>query len=414
MSKHLTTLALMIALIWSTAAVTIAYAGPLPQDPRPSDEGGGSGGGGGSDGGGDSADSGSAASRCALVEGEVIHWGVGAMGGIGSKLSTGSWEVDATSSSNGTYSFGGLGTGIATLQVVLPPAMDDSLDPLIQNAGVYLNCDYTTVANIAVYSGSRVDPPATLEMSGPSALSPGAEIPIKLTVKNTLPNDITNVIVTSLMPAGLTATQVEAAATADENLKIVNGGDDGQLVAVFLDTIPSGAERNVFITVKAVDDQPSSSQKIRQTATLFYRESAADQAWLDFTIGTDDEPAPAAPIAPIVEPISITPTLVIAAEAMTATTTPEATATPQPTQAPTTEPTAEAESEDDFVPPDGLPKTGDIEPEVVVEPPPDMLPVTGRVGFMAEVESYLPLAGVSLTVLILLIFGVRSVRRTDL
>lgn len=39
MSKHLTTLALMIALIWSTAAVTIAYASPLPQDPRPSDEG---------------------------------------------------------------------------------------------------------------------------------------------------------------------------------------------------------------------------------------------------------------------------------------------------------------------------------------------------------------------------------------
>lgn len=126
MSKHLTTLALMIALIWSTAAVTIAYASPLPQDPRPSDEGGGSGGGGSDSGGGDSADSGSAASRCALVEGEVIHWGVGAMGGIGSKLSTGSWEVDATSSSNGTYSFGGLGTGIATLQVVLPPAMDDS------------------------------------------------------------------------------------------------------------------------------------------------------------------------------------------------------------------------------------------------------------------------------------------------
>lgn len=412
MSKQLTTLALMIALIWSTAAVTNAFAGPLLQDPRPSDGGNGSGDS-GSDGNGGSGDSDSAASRCALLEGEVLHWGVGVMGGIGSKLSTGSWEVDATSSSNGTYSFGGLGTGVATLHVVLPPALDDSLDPLIQNAGVYLNCDYTTIANIAVYSGPRVEPPATLEMTGPPTLSPGAEIPIKLTVKNTLPNDITNVIVTSLMPTGLTATQVKAASIADENLKIVNGGDDGQLVAVFLDTVPSGAERNIFITVKAADDQSSSGQ-IRQTATLFYRESAADQAWLDFNVGTNNEPAPVAPVAPIVEPVTITPTLVIAAEAITPTATPEATATPQPTPAPTTEPTAEAESDDNFVPPGGLPKTGDTEPEVMIEPPPDMLPVTGRVGFMAEIETFLPLAGVSLTILIVLIYGVRSVRRTDL
>ncbi|MCB0162883.1 MAG: DUF11 domain-containing protein [Anaerolineae bacterium] len=407
MSKQLTTLALMIALIWSTATLSIAYAGPLPQDPRPSDDGDGS----SSDDGHHSDDSDSAAERCAILQGEVLHWGVGALGGIGSKLSTGSWEVDATSSSNGTYSFGSLGTGIATLQVVLPPALDDSLDPLIQNAGVYLNCDYATIANIAVYSGPRVDPPATLEMTGPSTLSPGVEIPVKLTVKNTLPNDSTNVIVTSLMPAGLTATKVEAASIAAENLKIVNGGDDGQLVAVFLDTMPSGAERNVFITVKAAADQPNSGQ-IRQTATLFYRESAADQAWLDFTIGSDNEPAPA---APIVEPISITPTLVIAAQTITATATPEATATPQPTQPPTTEPTVEAESEDEdnFVPPNGLPKTGDTEPESVAEPPPDMLPVTGRIGIVAEVEPFLPLAGVSLTVLILLIYGVRSVHRTD-
>lgn len=412
MSKYLTTLALIITLVCSMAYATTVAAGPLPQDPRPSDEGGGSGNDGDKGGGGSSDDTDAATTGCAVLEGEMIHWGVGAMAGIGSKLSTGSWEADTTSSSNGAYSFGGLGTGIATLQVVLPPALDDSLDPLIQNAGVYLNCDYKTIANIAVHSGSRVDPPATLEMSGPSALSPGAEIPIKLTVKNNLPNDITNVVVTSLMPAGLTATQVEAAAIAAENLKIINGGDDGQLVAAYLDTIPSGAERNVFITVKAADDQPNSSQ-IRQTATLFYRESAADQAWLDFTIGTTGEPAPA---APVVEPASITPTLAIAAEAMVATTTPEPTpaTTAPPTPAPASEPTAEVESEDDFVPPNGLPETGDTEPEVVAEPPPDMLPVTGQIGLMAQIETFLPLAGVSLTVLILFIYGVRSIRRTDL
>ncbi|MCB0208735.1 MAG: hypothetical protein KDJ52_05380 [Anaerolineae bacterium] len=416
MCRHATKLALIFVLLWGAFSyVSVSQAAPLPQDPRPSDGDSGEGGGGGGDGGSDSSDSSASETRCASLQGDVIHWGVGAMAGIGSKLSTGSWEISATSSSDGKYSLGGLGVGIATLHVDIPPAMQDTLTPLIQNAGVYLNCDYPTIANLAIYSGSEIDPPATIELTGPKNLSSGNEIPIKVTIKNNLPNDITNVIVTSLMPSGLIATNVEAAAAEEDQLKIINGGADGQLVAAFLDTVASGDELNLFITV-TVDDDAEVSGSVQQIATLFYRESAAAQAAIDFTIGSDNG---AAPVAPLVEPVVVTPTLVISAAQTTPTETPaavEAEATTEAMAMPTVEPTVEAESDEDFVPPNGLPKTGDTEMEEVTEPiPPDMLPVTGNNPFFGpngQINPMLAVAAAGLIVLIVLGYGLRSVRRT--
>ncbi|MCB0193158.1 MAG: hypothetical protein KDJ65_14535 [Anaerolineae bacterium] len=417
MYRYAAKLALIFVLLWGTFSyVSVSQAAPLPQDPRPSDDDSGSGNG---DSGGSSSDSSPSEVRCASLQGDVIHWGVGAMAGIGAKLSTGSWEISALSSSDGKYNLSGLGVGIATLHVDIPPAMQDTLTPLIQNAGVYLNCDYPTYANIAIYSGSEIDPPATIALTGPKNLSPDKEISIQVTVKNNLPNDITNVIVTSLMPSGLIATNVEVDSATDEQLKIIDGGDDGQLVAAFLDTVSSGDALDLLITV-AVDDDVEVFGPIQQTATLFYRESAAVQASIDFTVGADNGSAPA---APTVEPVVVTPTLPIPAAQTDPTATPQAVeaeataeATIEETETPTVEPTAAPENDEDFVPPNGLPKTGDTEIEITEPIPPDMLPVTGNNPFFGpdgKFNSILPVAAVGLGVLFILGYGLRSVRRTN-
>lgn len=289
---------LTLVLLLGSNFWTVAQASPPAQDTRPpiddGDDGGGGGGGlgGDSNGGGGSGAGGQVG--CASIIGQVINWGLGPQGSVETELKTGSWRTATASASDGSYGFGGLGVGLATLHVAISP--EDSRQPLIQDAGVYLNCNYLTIANVALYSGERVDPPATIEMSAPKqAIIPGRNFEISLTIKNSLPNDISNVIVTDMMPPGFTALKVSSSVDP-KDAQIINGGADGQLVAINLDKLDAGATATIRITVNA-DVDLAAGTKIRNAATLFYRESAADQDGLIFTVGGDELPIPAASAA---------------------------------------------------------------------------------------------------------------------
>lgn len=275
-------------LLLSILSLGIAQA----QDPRPPVDGGSGGGTSGDGAGNGSGGNGSVDLRCATLLGQVTNWGVGPQGNIGTELKTGSWRVTAASASDGTFGFGGLGVGLATLHVVMAP--EDTLKPLIQDAGVYLSCDYPIVANIAVYSGSKaVEPPATITMSAPSeTITPGDDFNLTLTVKNGLPNEISNVIVTNMMPQGLKALQVSSSARP-KDAQIIDGGSDGQLVVVNLDKLAKGAKATITIKVNA-DVDLLGGAKIKNTATLFYRESFAHQAAVDLTVSNGEEPIQAA------------------------------------------------------------------------------------------------------------------------
>lgn len=357
---------LVTTVLLSVLPAAPALAAPPAQDPRPpTDTGGGAppppapGNGNGSSGSG----------ACAALNGQVLNWGVGGMGGVGVQLRTGSWEVDTASASDGNYGFGGMGVGFARLHVTVPPEQVGLLEPLIQDAGVYLNCDFPVTANLALYSGPRAIPPATLNMSAPDGLTPGKNTVIRLVIENNLPTPISNVTVTDVMPPGLTATDV---ATADNSgdVKFIDGAGEGQMVWVRFDSIPSGGEENILI-IAAVDGDLPTGTKLRNTATLFYNESVAHQAWLDFTagVGAVSLPESAAP--------SATPT----EEA-------EAAPTEEPTPTPEPEATAAADEGENFVPPGGLPKTGDD-----FMPPPGLLPETGQNDM--QIPVYLPETGVS-------------------
>lgn len=365
-------------------AATPANSAPslLPEVRPTVDPGSGSGGGGGGGNGGGGGAGDSGGPNCGAVSGEVLNWGFGPEANVGLELGNGGWQVATVSGADGRYAFGGLGVGVARLRVLLAPG--SQLTPLVEEAAIYLTCDFPTIANLAVYSGSSIEPPATLTMSAPDRLTAESQLPVRLTINNNLPNEITNVIVTDLMPPGLIALDAQAAAASPENIRIIDGGAAGQMVVVYLDRLAAGSEANIIITVAAAPDVPNGAQ-ISNSATLFYRESVADQARLEFTVGSPGV-APAVVTAP----------------------TPAATAAPpveaEPTTSPTTEPALpaaaapEAEGEEEFVPPpDNVPTTGEefVPPSLMPTtgdealPPPAFLPETG-LGLL------LPLSGIGL------------------
>ncbi len=408
----ISTVFLFVAVILLFVAAPANSAPDLSKNIRPTVEpggggGGGSGGGGpgGAGDGGGGHDGGPSGARCASVVGQVINWGFGPQEGVSVELKTGSWQASAQSASDGNYGLGGLGVGLAILHVSLAPEWAGQLEPLVQDAGIYLNCDFPTVANIALFSGSRTNPPATIQMSAlRQVMAPGGGTQITLTLQNGLPNDITNAIVTDLLPLGLTAVDVS---TSTGVAQIIDGGDDGQLVVVNLDKMAAGAKATIQIDVIAAPEGIGSIQ-LRNTATLFYRESAADQAWLDFTIGRGGAVAPA--VAPTVATVPA-----ISAEA-SPTPEPQPSPTPLPTATPLSAPppTAEPEAEEEFIPPDGLPTTGD---QFV---PPDLLPITGQDTMQPPntlpdtgLGLALPLSGLGLISLALLAHYWRTLNRRD-
>jgi hypothetical protein len=406
MDTHSKTLPIRIIItalvLMATIFLSVVQAGPLHQgaDPRPDRGGGGPGGGGGGAGGGaggqnGGTNGGSTGTACASVAGQVINWGFGGEGGVTTNLSASSWQVSTISASDGNYGYGGLGVGVATLHVSLAPSQAENLQPHIQDASIYLNCNYPVIANIALAGSPDIEPPVTLDMSVPNRLIPGQNSQIRLVVTNDLPNEITNVILTNLMPPGLIALDVAAASIPPENAVIVDGGIDGQLVAVFLDRVPASAEANVIMTVTTTEDIASNTQ-FNNTATLFYRESVAVQASAELTIGQRelDVPVVSTPAVPMAEAEAAAPS--------------EPQVEAQPGPAPVA--ASESEAEEEFVPPDDkLPSTGGS------DAPAPLLPVTGAkllstTNYAGERGPglFIPLSWLGIIVLTLLAYQLRS------
>jgi len=362
---------LLVAVLLITALLaSTAYAAPPLQDERPPTDGGGDngGGGGGNNGGsggtGDGGNGGNGGSTgvpgCAVVKGQVLNWGYGPEPNVGVQLTDGGWQVSTASATDGNYGIGGLGTGVATLHVSLAPGQEAALRPLAQDAGIYLNCDFPTIANLAVFSGDAIEPPAAISVEANGTLAADSRVALRYTVKNNLPNQITNVIVTDLLPPGLIALDVQAAAA--QTAQIIPNSEGGQLVMVYLNTLDSSDEASILVTLTASADLPAGSQ-LSNNATLFYAESVAHQTRLDFTVG---EAA-----APPVDTVEIAAPQAQEAEPEP-TVEPEASPTPTPEPEPTAELEADETGEEEFIPPPPkMPTTGE---EFV---PPSLMPTTG-------------------------------------
>lgn len=381
-------------LLFGTVFASVTSAGPLLQDPRPDRDGGGGGGGGtgGSGGGSGSSDSLPPTAACASLVGQVINWGSGGEGGITTDLDAGSWQLSTVSATDGNYGYGGLGIGAAKLHIGLSLEQDERFEPLIQDAGVYLSCDFPIVANIALFGGDSIKPPATIEMSATrTTLGPDQTVDITLTVANDLPNDITNVIVTNLFPPGLIPEDVSTAA-GPEAVQIVDTAAGEKLVVINLSRMTAGAETTITIGAAVEADlvQPGSQTS---SATLFYRESVAHQDTVEFSIrpgaisasAADSFAGPAAETDEAETPADAS-AAEVAPSSDAAASSDETISAEESSPADDTSPvdeaalTEEAEGGEDFVPPNGLPSTGDS------FVPPPMLPVTGQDSMETSVQ----------------------------
>jgi uncharacterized repeat protein (TIGR01451 family) len=213
--------------------------------------------------------------NCAALYGTAIHWGVGGLKNASLRLSNGGWSAQSVSSDDGSYNMGGLGVGAGIL-IAEPPF--EGVKPMINQAAVRLTCGFPVQANIGFYGGDeRPTPPAQLTMrASTQQLSPGETTKITLKVNNTLPNPISQVVITDLFPDGLKIKNVQASSGSVEIL-------DEQLLAVMVDSVPEGDGLEVVIIAQAGNEVADGTRLIN-TATLFYAESVADQTSLTLQV----------------------------------------------------------------------------------------------------------------------------------
>ncbi len=218
---------------------------------------------------------------CASLYGTALNWGFGNQGDIGLHLSDGGWHADAVTAGDGRYNFGNLGSGVGILTVD-PGALP--LTPMVNHAAVRLLCGVAVQANIGLYSGDvRPTPPAYLLWQPDAAdIAPGQRLTLTLTVRNTLPNPISNVILTDLFPAGLS---IEGAQASQGTVEVL----EGRMLTVLLGTVASGGEEAVTVTVQAAETL-SAGAELSNVATLFYAESAADQSAVTVRVGGSPSP----------------------------------------------------------------------------------------------------------------------------
>jgi hypothetical protein len=408
LGKVLTQLGLriLVMVILGVISAPIVQAAPPAQDPRPPVNRGGD------EVKGDRGE-GTAGLDCAALSGEIINWGYRPEPDILTRLQAGGWEVSTLSGNDGKYNFTGLGVGLARLNVILAPQA--GLKPLTADAVVYLNCEHPVVANLGVYSGPAAEPPVSLSMTASSrTIAAGSESTISLTVANELPTDISQVVVTNLMPEGLLAWQSAPA----EKSQIIPVGADGQLVVAYLDTVAAGEQVEVVITVSAVEDTPVS--EVSNTATLFYRESVAVQASLNLAVqGSGGPVIPAA----LQETDSTT---LVAAEAAAAPADSASETTPatrdEAAKAASEPASSGPEQSSAPIAPAETTQTGQVQSEQSTgfTPPDSALPVTGKAGIneagaQAGPESgpnFILLIGSGLLLLLgIFAYGLRAVQR---
>jgi uncharacterized repeat protein (TIGR01451 family) len=219
------------------------------------------------------------ADHCAGLRGTVVNWGFQDEPGVTLRLGDGGWELVQITSTDGRYGFGSLGEGIAFLKIDLTAGQAKTLHPMVGDIAIRLRCDLDIIANLGLYSSSqRPALPATLAMRvAPSAVLPGKTVTFYLTLKNGMSNPISHVLVTDYLPDGLKVTNVVVSRGAVEVL-------NGRMVTVAVGDVPQGGTETIQIVAQA-DPALADGTRLKNTASLLYAESVADQAAVTLVVG---------------------------------------------------------------------------------------------------------------------------------
>jgi hypothetical protein len=273
-----TLLALLLAGLTALPATgTGPQQGPPP---RPFLSGEGSEGGGLAGGG----QEGTPPLKNSVIKGVVINWGYRPEPGVTLRLGDGGWELTQVTSTDGRYLFGPLGSGLAVLKVDLPPG--SPLRPAAREVVVQTSGDDGIVANFALYNGDEVPrPPAHLTVAtSPAGVGPGDRVTFSLKAQNDLPNGISEVLVTLLLPRDLVPQEVRPSCGTVVIYDNPMSLHIGRLVTVRMGSIPQGGTETADV-VAVLDKNVEPGTTLESVATLLYAESVMDQAVAKVEVG---------------------------------------------------------------------------------------------------------------------------------
>ena len=145
------------------------------------------------------------------VKGMVVNWAYRNEADFPVNLSGGGWSVEAKTDGNAQFAFQTLGEGVAVLNPII--AKGSGLHPMTVDLAFPVSGPADRTINVGLYGGSQYPTglPMSIQMK-PSAprVDPGGEVQFVVDVKNEMPHTVHEVMVTDLMPDGLTPTYIES------------------------------------------------------------------------------------------------------------------------------------------------------------------------------------------------------------
>jgi uncharacterized repeat protein (TIGR01451 family) len=185
-------------------------------------------------------------------------------------LGGGSWSVETVTDTDGKFNFSNLGEGVGLLNPLLPKG--SSFQPLTTDLAVPLTDGVNRTVNLGLYGGkqSPTGLPMSVGMKASAArVKPEGAVTFMITVKNNMDHAEGDVLVTDLLPAGLTPTQIQ---TSKGTAWI-----GGQFAAAAIGQMDKGLTEAVTITAQ-MDANASSEKALLNRASVIYPESVAVQA----------------------------------------------------------------------------------------------------------------------------------------
>jgi len=223
--------------------------------------------------------------NCAGISGTVMNWGYQDEPGVTLAMNGDTYYLSQISTSEGDYSFRGLGKGYAVLSPALTGAQA-GLHVYTDKVAVPLQCDRPVVLNLGIYSGETdPQPPAYLMVTAADTKAdPGDTIEFEIVARNGLPTAISHVVISDLFPTPL---KISDAETSRGDATIA----DKRMLSVYVGDMESGETVTATVSAK-MDRWTLRGEKLENRVTLMYAESMADQVVSAITVGKGIETRP--------------------------------------------------------------------------------------------------------------------------
>jgi uncharacterized repeat protein (TIGR01451 family) len=204
-----------------------------------------------------------------ILRGRVVNVKTGQPeSGVTVVFVAGGVSVDVLSDENGEYIFEHLGSANGVINIV--PPQGSGLKPVTKDVAVRTKLGVETVVNLGVSpNGSGAPPLMPTVRLDPAFISTGENMTITVLVKNTLPESISDAVVTNWLPAGVVPVAIRSSTG--------NPYFSDNLAVAELGTLQAGDGALVEIVAQAAGGG-SSTSSLQGKASLFYRERAAGQA----------------------------------------------------------------------------------------------------------------------------------------